>query len=257
MFTTDTFQYEGLPAVFIPSFITFLMFFMGINSWSAKISSKLFKSYDTLSTTEQLDWCSRIASNIHAIGTAVVGMAVFFSEPRYYEDMDLLHRENITAILFGFSTSYLIVDAVIVLRNPALGGIPILLHHVFVTLSQFSMLFYNKMYLLGVVTCFTEVTTLFINQRWYFEKACMKDGILYVVNGLMIWLFWLIFRIGHAGYLAFLFYSQREVLYGQAPLILSGFITTSAILLASLNIMWFQKITAGILKVLTKKKKSA
>jgi hypothetical protein len=254
MFTTDLFLLHSLPEVFFTSFGIFMMFYMFVNSYSGTVSSSLFKTYDTLPVDVQADWRSRISSNIHAIITAVVGIIVFFNNRRYM-DMDLFHNDQVTTILMGCSTAYLITDTILILKYyPKLGGVSMLLHHVFVCASQFSMLVYNKMYLLGVVTCFTEVTTPFINQRWYFEKCDMKNGLPYVINGLLIWLMWLIFRVGHVFYLVALFYYKWEVFFIQAPLFLGGFITLSAVILASLNLMWFQKITAGIIKVLTASK---
>lgn len=55
-----------------------------------------------------------------------------------------------------------------------------------------------------VTVTFTELTTPFVNQRWFFEQAGLKESRLYVINGALMWLSWFVIRIGFVFYAFYL-----------------------------------------------------
>uniref|UniRef100_A0A2P2JZR3 TLC domain-containing protein n=1 Tax=Rhizophora mucronata TaxID=61149 RepID=A0A2P2JZR3_RHIMU len=76
-------------------------------------------------------------------------------------------------------------------RFPELGGLEYVLHH---CLSMYSILLslisgQGQIYILMVL--FTEITTPFVNLRWYLDSAGQKNSKLYICNGVMLFLVWL------------------------------------------------------------------
>jgi hypothetical protein len=101
----------------------------------------------------------------------------------------------------------------------------------------------------------TEITTPFVNQRFFFDKANMKDGSLYVANGLLMTLLWFLFRVVLFGWLGFRLFQMRESLFALPNLHMFAAIFSYAVGY-TLQLFWFQKIMKGALKVLAGGNKS-
>jgi hypothetical protein len=97
-----------------------------------------------------------------------------------------------------------------------------------------------------------EISTPFVNLRWCMYDAKMKESQLYTVNGFLMWLTFLFFRIP----LVFIipYYLYITVLEFEAvPRVLFVFCLTNYLLISSLNVYWFYKISYGLLKVVFSK----
>ncbi len=86
---------------------------------------------------------------------------------------------------------------------------------------------------------FTEITTPFINMRWFLHNLRLDDSTLYKINGLFVILFWVLVRIVfsaflgyHALYVEISFLDNVMIIF--CPLILLTALT--------FNVMWFRLI---------------
>ncbi|KAF7816270.1 transmembrane protein 56-B [Senna tora] len=138
---------------------------------------------------------------------------------------------------------------------PALGGLEYVIHH---GLSMFSIILsllsgQGQLYILMVL--FSESTTPFVNLRWHLDIAGLKNSILYVGNGIALFLGWLIARI----FLFIFFFIHMWIHFDEVKEIFPlGFYSLLVVppVLAIMNIFWFWKITKGLVKTLSKAKHS-
>lgn len=103
---------------------------------------------------------------------------------------------------------------------------------------------------IAVCATMTEITTPFINQRFFLDKANMKDGMLYVVNGLLMTLLWFLFRVLLFGWLGFRLFQMRESLLALPNLYLFAAVFSYGVGYA-LQLFWWNKIFKGAMKVLS------
>ncbi|KAL9645500.1 hypothetical protein ABK040_000566 [Willaertia magna] len=230
---------------------------------SSLLSKILFSSiYNKLNKTDKFEWDSRTISTIHALLISISGTLIYFSHPKFYLEWDLYHHDTLYESLFYFSTGYMLVDLVyVILYFPQIGGVDMIIHHLFIMTAEIVTAENQLIEILGVTVCFTEYTTFFINMRWFLVTANLKESNLYIINGLLLWLVWAITRIGFAIYcLLFFIYKFNdwmiliEKIGNLKGYFLFCFYLIQSLNLAILNVMWFYKLTMGVYKVLFAKK---
>jgi len=100
-----------------------------------------------------------------------------------------------------------------------------------------------------------ELTTPFINQRWFFEQAKAKDTIWYTANGIMMWVSWAVIRMGYVVWVLWVNITHWSDLV-NVPVFPKFAIWFQTGIFIFLNTYWFYKITQGIIKALTGGNKS-
>uniref|UniRef100_A0A0A9H9C4 TLC domain-containing protein n=1 Tax=Arundo donax TaxID=35708 RepID=A0A0A9H9C4_ARUDO len=112
----------------------------------------------------------------------------------------------------------------------------------------------GKAHVYILMVLFTEITTPFVNLRWYLDVAGQKSCNLYLYNGLALFAGWLIARIILFIYLFTHMYFHFDQLKSIFTL---GFYSTLMVpsVVAVLNVIWFGKIFKGMVKTLSRKKK--
>ncbi|KAF0978797.1 hypothetical protein FDP41_001867 [Naegleria fowleri] len=216
--------------------------------------------YKTLSKRDQNEYESRVISSLHSFVVAFGGIAILFNDHVFLYDWNITHRSLATECLFYFSTGYMLIDLMFVLYYyPQIGGIEMVIHHVFVSTGQICLVECQIGEVLGVWVTQTEHTTFFINMRWFLDKAGMKDCSIYIFNGLMMWLVWFLVRIGYAVFNVVFFVRkwdewmkliEERGTYGMFHFV---FLTIQCVNLGYLNVMWFTKLTRGVIKALFSK----
>jgi hypothetical protein len=107
----------------------------------------------------------------------------------------------------------------------------------------------------AICAMLTEATTPFINQRFFFDKAGMKSGSLYLVNGLLMTVLWFILRVLMFGWLGWRLFLMREGIMAL-PFVHRAVALSSYVVGYALQLFWFDKILRGALKALKGPKKS-
>lgn len=124
-----------------------------------------------------------------------------------------------------------------------------LIHHVGSLLSIGTAIYSRSGHMHAVWILVTELTTPFINFRWWLEKGGMKSSPLYLLNGVMIFLMWIVARVLLFPPFFYVVWLQREDI--KLMSYWSSFLLfTFPALLTVLNLYWFGKITKGVLKLL-------
>lgn len=102
-----------------------------------------------------------------------------------------------------------------------------------------------------VMFCLTEISTPFVNGRWFLSELKMKDGFLYIANGLCILVFFGTVRMAFIViYYVRIVQQWDDFMKHSAYMILCVSLMANAI--HTLNLYWFYKIFTGFLALLKK-----
>ncbi|KAH0457294.1 hypothetical protein IEQ34_012609 [Dendrobium chrysotoxum] len=177
------------------------------------ISREFFKGYHSLSKPTKIEWNNRGFSTFHAILVAAISFYLLVLSDLFKERTavgSIIDRKSLLSdSLCGISIGYFFTDLGMILWYfPALGGMEYVLHHV---LSMYAILLslisgQAQYYILMVL--FSEITTPFVNLRWYLDAYGQKSSMLYICNGVALFLGWLAARI-----LLFIFFFAHMYLH--------------------------------------------
>ncbi|MCO5579671.1 hypothetical protein L7F22_033529 [Adiantum nelumboides] len=98
----------------------------------------------------------------------------------------------------------------------------------------------------------SESTTPFVNLRWYLSMAGMKNSSVYVINGVLLFLGWMVARILLFVYFFFHLYNHFDQVEKMSAAAYYCLLVVPPCL-AILNLAWFIKVVRGLLKTLFKK----
>ncbi|CAN6304083.1 unnamed protein product [Urochloa humidicola] len=194
------------------------------------LSSFYFKGYTSLTKIQRIEWNNRGMSSAHAIFITAVSLYLVAST-------DLFSDRIKGPITFRNS----------IISTSALG----VLHHTLSLVAiAYTMLsgegqFYTYMVLIS------ETTTPEINLRWFLDTAGLKKSSAYLVNGILMFVAWLVARIFlfiYVFYHIYLHYSQIMQMHAFGYYL--TFLVPSVLFV--MNTMWFIKILKGVKKTLAK-----
>ncbi|WOK99559.1 transmembrane protein 56 [Canna indica] len=220
------------------------------------ISSLYYKGYSSLTKIQRIEWNNRGMSSTHAILITVISLYLVFFSDLFSNSIDgqvTFRSSSISSFTLGVSVGYFITDlAMIVWLYPSLGGMEYVLHHFLsITTISYTMLA-GEGQLYTYMVLISETTTPGINLRWFLDTAGMKKSNAYLINGIMMFIAWLVTRILLFIYLFYnihLYYDQIRKMHTF------GYLLTFVvpIILFIMNMVWFTKILRGLQKTLAKR----
>ncbi|KAL5773461.1 hypothetical protein ACOSP7_013050 [Xanthoceras sorbifolium] len=221
------------------------------------ISTFYFKTYNSLTKIQRLEWNNRGISTIHAIYiTAMSLYFVFWSDlfsDKQFAGFITFRSSSFSTFGLGISVGYFFADlGMISWLYPSLGGIEYVVHHSLSGIAVAYSMFSGEGQLYTYMVLISEVTTPEINMRWYLDTAGMKRSFAYLINGVTIFFAWLIARIllfVYMFYHVYLHYDQVIQMH------VMGYLLVFAVpsVLAMMNLIWFWKIIKGLKKTLAKR----
>ncbi|EPS66679.1 hypothetical protein M569_08102, partial [Genlisea aurea] len=220
------------------------------------ISGAFVIAYTKLTSQQKLEWNNRGFSTFHSI-VVTCGCLYFLFISDLFKDSEngpsIVYRSSVSSdALLGFSLGYFLSDlAMILYYYPALGGYEYIVHHGLSLFSIFQSLTLSQVQFYTMMVLFTEVTTPFVNLRWYLDVSGLKNGKIYLWNGVALFFGWLAARI-----VLFLYLLYHAYLHFDEVRQVSGvcFYTLFCVppALAAMNVYWFSKIARGMVKTLAK-----
>ncbi|KAI5067993.1 hypothetical protein GOP47_0016338 [Adiantum capillus-veneris] len=222
-----------------------------------KVVSPLFPPYTRLSKSQKIEWDNRGFSTAHAIAISAASAYFVFISDLFKDDAPygpIVFRNSVSSqVVLGISGGYFISDlAMILWFYPNLGGKEYVIHHLLSMLSLNLSFFNGEGSFYVYMVLLSEVTTPFVNMRWYLSSAGMKKSKAYAINGVLLFFGWMIARVLLFMYLIIHLY----VHFDQVRQLSKGSYYCVLIVppcLASMNIVWFFKVAKGMLKTLSKR----
>ncbi|WCJ24833.1 TRAM LAG1 and CLN8 (TLC) lipid-sensing domain containing protein [Euphorbia peplus] len=223
---------------------------------SQLFSSVYFKSYSNLSKTQRVEWNNRAISTCHAILITAMALYFVFCSDLFSDHLPGLityQSSPLSTFTLGVSVGYFIADLwMIIWFYPSLGGMEYILHHLLSMISVAYAMLTSEGQIYIYLVLISETTTPGINLRWYLDTAGMKKSKLYIINGVLIFLTWLVARVLLFIYLfvhIYLHYDQVKQLHDFGRVL----VQIVPIVLYGMNLMWFWKIVMGLKKTLAKR----
>lgn len=219
---------------------------------TAFLSPRLTVKYRVLSKRDQRDWNARPGHILHAAVVTLLVAATLICCPQFVHDDALpsskgvLHATSLLSIsTFWYSLGYFFADTAIMLSTQ--GFSLMLIHHIGGIIALAGTMLSTKCHLYGLLLLSTEMTTPFINVRWLLVKADRKSTQLFLVNSVCIFFGWVLGRILLFIYLFQHMWERRDVM-STFPLYVQTLAPGIAIVLFTLNLLWFWRICCGILR---------
>lgn len=220
-------------------------------------AGKLFKTYSTMGEEKQGYWCSSMVSSFHASLITALSARALWNDARLRHGTEFFYStpESLQAARIFYA--YICSDLVLTLyyRSRWSGWLENLVHHITI-LATWSVFINTKSgQYFACIAQICELTTPFVNQRWFLHEAGLKSSQTYVVNGLLMLVLWFVTRVGlysFCGYKMYLTLPQLRTL-GLGPTVTVVFSYLAGL---TLQYFWFYKILRGGLKGLRAKKKA-
>ncbi|CAN1312649.1 TLC domain-containing protein 4 [Linum perenne] len=239
-----------------------IVLFFQVYKLTGYVSLLWFKGYyNKLTAKQKMEWNNRGFSTFHAIFAALLSLhLVLVSDLFKEDDQDGMMIDNYSVLSnsgLGISVGYFMTDmAMIIWYYPVLGGVEYLLHHGLSLLSILLAILSGNAQIYILMVLFTECTTPFVNLRWYLDVAGQKNSQLYIYNGVMLFLGWLVARILLFIYFFVHMYNHFDQVRTIFPV---GFYTVVTVppMLSMMNVLWFWKIAKGMVKTLVRARKSS
>lgn len=224
------------------------------------VSFLFFKGYTNLNKAQKVEWNNRGFSTFHALVVAVASLYFLLASDLFkdgsQEDLIINRTSTESDTILGISIGYFLSDLVMILWTyPALGGVEYVFHHGLSMFSIIQSLLSGQGHIYIFMVLFTESTTPFVNLRWYLDAAGKKKSKLYTLNGVALFLGWLVARIvlfGYFFYHMFIHFDQVKEVY---PLGFYSLLTVPPVL-AMMNLFWFYKIAKGLVKTISRARHS-
>ncbi|KAL9315980.1 hypothetical protein ACSQ67_016981 [Phaseolus vulgaris] len=216
-----------------------------------------FKSYSSLTRIQRIEWNNRSMSTIHAIFVTTIALYFVFCSNLYSDDqfseLVTFRSSSWSTFALGVSVGYFIADlGMIFWFFPSLGGYEYVIHHLLSLVAVAYSMLSGEGQLYTYMVLISETTTPGINLRWYLDAAGMKKSKAYIINGVVIFIAWLVARIVlfvYMFYHVYLHFDQVEQMqtFGQVLVIVVPLV------LSIMNLVWFSKIIKGLRKTLAKR----
>lgn len=222
---------------------------------------RTFASYARLKDDdERRNWNSRVVSTFHAVfavwsslwildrnGTDIVlGFGLVEASENTFLVWDLESRNLLYA-----SLGYFCYDIVLVMyRYPRLGGREFVWHHCAAIFCLLLGLWTDRGHLVLLASIASEMSTPYVNARYFLQHIGSKGTIAYLLNGAALWTVWLVSRIYVFGSVSVFMFYNANMLSQQFGKCCAAVLLVSVIILNVLSMTWFWKISKGLWKIL-------
>lgn len=127
-----------------------------------------------------------------------------------------------------------------------------MIHHLFSLVAVAYAMLTGEGQLYTFMVLISETTTPGINLRWYLDVAGMKKSKAYLINGVVIFISWLVARILlfiYMFYHVYLHFDEVEQMHTFGQIL----VIVVPLVLSVMNLVWFAKIIKGLRKTLAKR----
>lgn len=204
--------------------------------------------------TKRMDWNSRVVSNFHALTMLMLCVMALMdldgSGLMVHQKLDLL--TPLSHFICCYSVGYFIYDFVLILATyPQLGGLGMVIHHMMGMVTVWVVCSWQRGAFFYCAFGLTELTTFFVNQRWFLETLDKKQSKAFIINGALMWLSWTIARIPPVILVPIVFWNDRQLLFAEFPPFVTLVCVVNYVLISILNLHWWWRISAGLFKHLS------
>ncbi len=212
-------------------------------------TSKTYKKYlQESQLNKKAEWDSRGTSTFHAILASSAAVYTFLVAQEF-NDFDLLRITPFCEIWLMFSLGYFLYDIFIIFKYFP-GDYSSLVHHCIAISIHILICATGTCTLIQMGYVLTEMSTPFVNARFFLMDSGMRNSKTYVANGLLMFVTFFVFRMPMIPFVPVIFYIKYDQ-YLKIPMLVRCVYLLLYVLISTLNLIWFYKITRGVIKTLT------
>lgn len=222
---------------------------------SPRMSSVVSSRYHQLPLAKRIDWNTRIGSNMHAVVVSVMSLYCFIFDVETNSnpvvDDAILARTGV-AITMGYISADLFI---LLLSYKHIGDLLMVTHHIMAILAYYFVVVYGVLPYFANVRQLAEISTPFVNQRWFFDAVGHpRSSCSFVTNGYAMGASFFLCRIA---IMPIYYYKCFSVWGSQEQRSLGGLVSfywiSTCIVLDTINVYWFAKIVRGAIKLTLKR----
>ncbi|XP_054464173.1 TLC domain-containing protein 4-B [Anoplopoma fimbria] len=232
------------------SFVGFQLLFSVV---SPRLSTYITPGYGLLPSTKLTEWNSRLVSTVHAL---IVGLFCLYI--LWFDDAvnanPVWGDPSLVKLNVAITCGYLLYDLVLLACNwSTMGDSFFLCHHLAALYAYGYVLTRGVLPYFANFRLISELSTPFVNQRWFFESLKYpRSHRMVVINGVaMAVVFFLVRTAVMPSYWSSVFATFGTEDFDRLGLGAQVAWITSCIALDILNTIWMYKIARGCHKVLT------
>ncbi|XP_048870120.1 TLC domain-containing protein 4-B-like isoform X1 [Brienomyrus brachyistius] len=237
-------------SVVVGSFVGFQLLF---SVASPRLSPALAAGYSRLPSAKRPEWNSRLVSTVHALIVGLFCLYILWFDGAVNED-PVWGDPTLVKLNVAITCGYLLYDLLLLACNWSTMGDGFFVCHHLAALYAYGYVL-NR----GVLPYFanfrliSELSTPFVNQRWFFEVLSIpRTNRLVVTNGVMMTLVFFLVRIAVIPS----YYTRVVATFGTPAFVRLGMgpqvaWIVSSVCLDILNTIWMYRIARGCYRVLT------
>ncbi|MXQ79680.1 hypothetical protein E5288_WYG007153 [Bos mutus] len=232
------------------SFFTFQIIFHVVSYW---FSAKISPGFNNLNFKKKIEWNSRVVSTCHSLVVGLVGLYIFLFDEAGIAD-PLWGDTSLGKVNVAIASGYLVSDLLILIWYwKVIGDKYFVIHHCTALYAYHFVLNDGVLVYVGNFRLLAELSSPFVNQRWFFEALKYpKFSKANVINGILMTVVFFVVRIAsippYYGYMYSVFGTEAYMRLGF--LIQFSWIST-CVVLDVMNVMWMIKISKGCIKVIS------
>eukprot|EP00192_Tetraselmis_astigmatica_P021047 CAMPEP_0117655314 /NCGR_PEP_ID=MMETSP0804-20121206/4214_1 /TAXON_ID=1074897 /ORGANISM="Tetraselmis astigmatica, Strain CCMP880" /LENGTH=274 /DNA_ID=CAMNT_0005461659 /DNA_START=340 /DNA_END=1164 /DNA_ORIENTATION=+ len=190
----------------------------------------------------------RITSHIHNTLAVPLGIVVLM-DPSLHSN-PLYGTSQLGGMLALLSAGYFLHDLIIVTLFVSEAGIGFFLHGFFCSGLYMYGYFMHELHFFAAAFILWEMSTPFVQLRWFLVEMGLKETKLYVGNGIVMMVVFFIARLVIGSYFSWVFWiaAMEELRSPNPEGFQPGFIyfaLAANVILNSLNFFWFSKMVRG------------
>jgi len=215
---------------------------------------KISSTFDNLERDKKGYWCASTVSSFHSVVLCYLACLSLRKDPQIaYSGADVFYKSDAAREVEAVFVGYIFSDLLLALyyRSRWSGCVANIVHH-FTVIGVWSQFFlYDFGHFFSGVAHWCELTTPFVNQRWFMHESGMAAGKAYFYNGITMTILWFITRIIVYTYLGIMMVLSGDQWLSLKPWQYCSifFSYTTGLLL---QYFWFYKIVRGALKSIRK-----
>ena len=222
--------------------------------FGVRVVSQPLESYKALVPSEKAYWNATVVSSLHAVWLVVNTWVSIRDTPSLLTSTSIGHTTPQLSETLNMFLGYLLYDLVGVVRffGRWRGSKLMLIHHLTAIFMWSLMVYYQKGHSLALYAQLCEFTTPFINNRWFLKQFHRDGGNIGLSNRLIIFISWIVFRLGLFGYGGTQILYKLYHSYEDTPVLLGVSLVGNFVVGYSLQWTWFMKMV-NIVKNMVRK----
>ncbi|XP_078353800.1 TLC domain-containing protein 4-like [Oculina patagonica] len=223
---------------------------------SPKFSSLVSSGYHELPRAKKIDWDTRIGSNLHAVVVSAISLYCFVFDTETTSS-PIGNDAVLVRVGVAITMGYILADFLIIaLSYKYIGDLFTMVHHLMAIWAYYFVVVYGVLIYFANVRQLAEISTPFVNQRWFFDAiGHPRSSRGFVINGYLMGASFFLCRI----LIMPIYYYKCYSVWGTEEQKNLGFLINfywifTCIVLDSINLYWFVKIVRGAMKLTRKLK---